>query len=489
MTPTTGELLVVRGVATAAQVEAAVRDGKARGEPLCTVLLEMGLDEGELVGPLAERLGVPGVDLSRTVIPLALLDLVPRAVAEADRILPLSDDGGRLHLAMVAPDDERVLAEVRFVTGREVSPYAAVAGALERAIGEAYDARASGADAWRGAVAFASGPSVAAVLPPADEIEVLEVEPLDGDDAEVTAGPPLPGASRPGEGCAAAGGTGAVPLARVALAHGAPAPTPSVAATGPGRTDGRALVLVVDDEPEIRQLVQRALERTGYAVECAADGAQAIALAEALQPDLVLLDAMLPRIHGFEACRRLKSAPETRGIPVVMMTAVYRGWRFAEDARDAYGATDYVEKPFRLDDLLRRVAAALDAGAAGAAPASGASAALVQRGKELLLGARAPEAVPVLEQAVQGDPWSAEAQYQLARALRATGDHFRAMSAFERATELRPGHLSALRALAVLYEEKGFRRKATETLERALQAASDEPTRGAIREGLLALIG
>ena len=140
----------------------------------------------------------------------------------------------------------------------------------------------------------------------------------------------------------------------------APEPLPEP----PARPGGRKLVLVVDDEPEIRQLVQRTLESKGYAVATAADGADALAQAEALVPDLVLLDAMLPKLHGFEACRRLKSSPRTRHVPVVMMTAIYRGWRFAQDAREAYGAEDYVEKPFRLDDLLRRVEAALDATAA-----------------------------------------------------------------------------------------------------------------------------
>jgi DNA-binding response OmpR family regulator len=248
-------------------------------------------------------------------------------------------------------------------------------------------------------------------------------------------------------------------------------------------------VLVVDDEPEIRRLVQHALEKNGYAVESAGDGAQALAVAEAVHPDLVLLDAMLPKVHGFEACRRLKSAPHTRDIPVVMMTAIYRGWRFAQDARDAYGAEDYIEKPFRLEDLLRRVAAAIDATATRSRPEAPSADPLVQRGKELLLAGRGPEALPILEAAVSADPYSGEAHYQLARALRATGAHYRAMSAFERAVELRPAHLSALRALAALYEEKGFRRKATETLERALGAATDDPTRGAIHDDLLALLG
>ncbi|HYG66176.1 MAG TPA: tetratricopeptide repeat protein, partial [Anaeromyxobacteraceae bacterium] len=136
-----------------------------------------------------------------------------------------------------------------------------------------------------------------------------------------------------------------------------------------------------------------------------------------------------------------------------------------------------------------RIAAAIDATTTRRRSAPPSAGPLVQRGKDLLLAGRAPEALPILEEAVSTEPYSAEAQYQLARAFRATGDHFRAMTAFEHAVELRPAHLSALRALAALYEEKGFRRKATETLERALSVATDDPTRGAIREDLLALLG
>jgi CheY-like chemotaxis protein len=453
----TGELLVRRGITTASVVEAAVRDARERGEPLCSRLLELGLDEGHLAAALAEQHGVPGVDLSRTAIALELLALVPRAVAEADRILPLSSEGGRLHLATCAPSEDRAASEVRFVTGREVSKYVAVKASLERAIAGAYDALAAGETVWRGAAAGPGLPSLVAVVPEDDVLEVIDVddEALDG---EVVIEPDEAVADEP-------------------------------APPRPPRADGRRLVLVVDDEAEIRLLVQRALEKTGYAVETAADGAQALELADAIHPDLVLLDAMLPKVHGFEACRRLKSAPRTRDIPVVMMTAIYRGWRFAQDARDAYGAEDYLEKPFRLDDLLRRVAAAIDATSTRTRTPAPSAGPLVQRGKELLLAGRAPEAMPVLEEAVATEPYSAEAHYQLARALRATADHYRAMSAFERAVELRPAHLSALRALAALYEEKGFRRKAAETLERAMSAATDDPTRGAIREDLLALLG
>jgi DNA-binding response OmpR family regulator len=463
-----GILMVQRGVATQALVDRAWREAKAANERLCTRLLKLGVDEARLAEVLAEQQQGPGVDLSRCIVDLALLDLVPRAVAEQDELLPLSDEGGRLHLAMITPHDHRLLAEVRFVTGREVSGYVAVEGALLQAIAEAYGARERGEEVWRGHAAGAGlPPLLAAVLPgEAEEIEIgeeiileVEAQPLDEEDARSGADEPW---------------------------RAPPAPPEADIQVRPA---GRRTVLVVDDEPEIRLLVQRALEKHGYAVETAVDGAEAIEKAEAMIPDLVLLDAMLPKVHGFEACQRMKASPRCRHVPVIMMTAIYRGWRFAQDARDAYGAEDYIEKPFRFEDLLRRIDAVLEATASRSRGDGAAASVEVERGKELMLANRLPEARVAFEAAIAADPYSAEAHVLLARTLRAAGEAFSAMTAYERAAELRPGHLPSLRALAALYEEKGFRRKATETLERALGAALDEATRAVVKQDLLALLG
>ncbi len=448
-------LIVARGLATTELVDAAEREARARGEPLCSRLLALGLEEGELASVLAEKHGVPGVDLSHSAIPLDLLDLVPRVVAEGDLILPLSVEGGRIHLAMARPWDDRVVAEVRFVTGKEVSPYAAVRGALLRALAEAYEERARGAALWRGRACASSVPFVEAVLAGIEpEEEIVEAE--------------LPELIPDGE----------------IVIEVEPEAAPAAAREKP-------LVLVVDDEPEIRQLVERMLVRKGYQVALAVDGQEALDLADRLVPDLVLLDAMLPKVHGFDACRRIKASPRTRHVPVIMMTAIYRGWRFAQDARDSYGATDYIEKPFRMEDVLQRMESALSAGPvhAPAAPAEDAEpqSALVGRGKELLAAGKVQEAVELLSDAVRRDPLQADAQFQLGRALHAAGDSFGAMTALEHAAESSPSHLPALRALAVLYEEAGFRRKAAEVLERALPSA-DDAARTAIRKELLRLI-
>lgn len=452
--PRVGDLLVARGVAPAELVARAQREARARGEPICSRLLELGVDERELVSALTEVHGVPGVDLSRSALSLDVLDTVPRAVAEGDLILPLAREGGRVHVAMARPADERAVSELRFVTGREVSAYVAVRAALLRAIGEVYELRARGAALWRGRCSASGTPHLAAVV--------------------AGAGAAVPGA-----------GGGAIPDAELVVeVEEDPVPIP--------RERAAPLVLVVDDEPDIRQLVRRMLEARGLAVELASDGDEALAQAGRLVPDLVLLDAMLPKVHGFDVCRRLQASARTRHVPVIMMTAIYRGWRFAQDARESYGAHDYVEKPFRVDDLLRRVDGALRGRGGPASPHLPAPeercVAQVARGKELIAAGQAAEAAAVLSEAARLAPGSADVQFQLGRALRGAEDRFGAMTALERAVEAAPGHLAALRALAGLYEETGFRRKAAEALERALPAAADEAARAEIRRDILRLI-
>jgi DNA-binding response OmpR family regulator len=482
MADTTRELLLERGATTPEGLVRAEAEAVRTGRPLTSQLLVMGAaEERALAAVLAERYGVPGVDLSHSAVPTAVLELVPRAVAEGDGILPLSTEGGRLHLAVASPADaERVLPEVRFVTGMEVSIYLAVQESLRRAIAGAYEALARGEAEWRGF--SASGPAGQLdvvlpgdlVLPEGDEV----IEVADGDlEPFVDADETLSGPDA-GEAVIELGTGGADEEVVHQVSAGAdPAP------------GDRRRVLVVDDEPEIRKLVEKALTAQGYEVETASDGEEGLQKVQERPPDLVLLDAMLPRMHGFEVARRLRSDPRTRPVPIVMMTAIYRGWRFAQDARETYGAQDYIEKPFRLDDFLRRVEAVLEATASRGPPKGPSAEPLFRKGKELLLAGKLDAAVEALEGALQLDPFMAEGHYQLAKAQRARGEHFRAMTAFERAVELKPAFFPALRNLAALYTEKGFRRKAAETLERALAHAPDATTRDAIKSDLLELLG
>lgn len=131
----------------------------------------------------------------------------------------------------------------------------------------------------------------------------------------------------------------------------------------------KTLVLVADDEEDIRALVAFRLERAGYEVITAADGEEALTLATNRLPDLVVLDMMMPKATGLEVTRSLRGLDETKGIPVILLTAraqeadVARGYEA--------GVDDYVKKPFSPQDLQLRVQTLLERRSAASIPSAG----------------------------------------------------------------------------------------------------------------------
>ena len=114
-----------------------------------------------------------------------------------------------------------------------------------------------------------------------------------------------------------------------------------------------ARILVVDDEPSIVKLVKTTLLGRGYVVDEAFDGVEAIAQAKLHHPDLILLDVMMPRMDGNEVRKRLLADPETKDIPVVMLTA--KTQLSEQQAGLDCGALDYICKPFTPKDLVAQV--------------------------------------------------------------------------------------------------------------------------------------
>lgn len=116
-------------------------------------------------------------------------------------------------------------------------------------------------------------------------------------------------------------------------------------------------ILVVEDEEDIRELVEYNLLRQGYAVEGVGTGEAALASARRELPDLMLLDLMLPGMDGLEVCRRVKSDPKTQGVPIVMVTA--KGEEIDQVTGLEVGADDYLTKPFSPKVLIARIRAVL----------------------------------------------------------------------------------------------------------------------------------
>jgi two-component system phosphate regulon response regulator PhoB len=125
-------------------------------------------------------------------------------------------------------------------------------------------------------------------------------------------------------------------------------------------------ILVIDDEPDILELVRFGLTQEGYSVDTAVDGTDALAQISRRLPDLIVLDLMLPDMSGTEVCRRIRSEPSTAALPVVMLTA--RSEEVDRVVGFEVGADDYVTKPFSARELALRVKAVLRRGHVEAAP-------------------------------------------------------------------------------------------------------------------------
>jgi twitching motility two-component system response regulator PilH len=120
-----------------------------------------------------------------------------------------------------------------------------------------------------------------------------------------------------------------------------------------------ALILIVDDSPTEVHVMKKALERHGYRTAVAGDGEEGIRLARQMHPDLIFMDIVMPGVNGYQATRTLSNDPNTRAIPIVMVTSkgqeTDRIWGLRQ------GAVDYMVKPVSMDQLVEKAQAALAA--------------------------------------------------------------------------------------------------------------------------------
>ncbi|MDP8999554.1 MAG: response regulator [Myxococcota bacterium] len=512
-----GKILLQRKLVSQQVLDEALQTQRrsSRPAPLASQLVDDGkLDEIEALRALSEQHGVPGIDLTQIAIVLDHLEVVPREVAETRRILPVLIRGDRLFLAMADPLDKRVIDELEFVTGKKVYPYIAVHSTLLKAIALAYDGKARGDPHYLGPRVppdtlrqLGLAPSVAA--PPPSHA------PPKPPPRAVRGGPPTPGgpisqaaldpkqsvvtdkavesASFSAEEVSTSefGAIGEEVSSVMALPD---ALRESVTrASGAMATGAGKVVLVVDDEDEIRKLLARLLTQKGHRVLEADRGLLALRLVKDHVPDLIILDAMLPELHGFDIAKRIKGSAKYGHIPIIMVSAVYRGWRIAEDLKQNYGVEQYIEKPFRIAEVLEAVQRLLSHGDQ-AEPARDSEHVSADAEKALTDGIAAYKAghidaaIEHLKRGVGIDPLAYRLHFHLALLYGKSGQIYDGIQELERAIDLNPKHFPALKNLAVLYEKAGFKNKALEMWEQCAAAAPDDATRAAVRERLLKLL-
>ncbi len=472
-----GRILLQRKVVTADELSELLQQQQTQGARLATTAAQMGkADSTELLSALSEQQGLPAIDLRRLNIPLDSLQLVPLDIARKYSILPLTCEEDRLFLAMADPADRKVIEEIEFVTGKHVFPYVALQGALMEVIEQAYGAVQRGLSHYVGPLANgekspSEKPSRPSLIPGQDDSLVTGSSP-----------PPFAGElsrplTPPVRGSLADFGTDSSEMALPVLSG-----------------SGKKRVLVVDDGEEIRQLLVRVLRDRDYEVFEAARGLEALQKVRSCAPDVLVLDAMLPEIHGFDICRRIKGSRRYGHIPVIMVSAVYRGWRFAEDLKRSYGVDEFLEKPFRIGEILAAVQRALAGQSRDGAedaepePISGQAGDHLQASIEAYGRGEVELAVAELKKGLAIDPLAFRLHYHLGLLYGKQENVFEAIEALEIAADLRPRDFSTLKNLAVLYQRAGFRLKSTEMWERALSSAPDDATRTSIKTHLMSLL-
>ena len=186
----------------------------------------------------------------------------------------------------------------------------------------------------------------------------------------------------------------------------------------------------------------------------------------------------------------MKKSKRFGATPVIMISAVYKGWRYREDVLRTYGADDYLEKPFSLERLASKVEGLLESEREGAAEEAllRESRAALEEGLEAQRQGNLDSAISRFREGIEVDPLSARLHFHLANLLAAREELYDAIHALETTIELEPEFFPALKGLAILYQKKGFKRKSVEMWERALYAAPDVETRQKIRSHLFHML-
>jgi DNA-binding response OmpR family regulator len=459
------------------ELDALLEEQRVDNSRLASKALDKGLvDATHLLRALSEQHGIPAVNLEELEIDLVALDMIPRDIAVKHIVLPIAVTKDAVNLAMANPEDQRVVDEIGFVSGKRVFPHVALHAQMTATIEACYAAREAGETVYRGSK-FGKSMSVPPAVSGGFEVEpvgTVKAESETGDDFDLSI---------------------EVDISEDDLSSVTPPPMPLVKETGaPGRAQPSTSkkILVVDDEDEIRLLFSRVLSDKGYDVITAARGLDAIKKVQSENPQMIILDAMLPEVHGFDICKRIKGSSKYGHIPVIMISAIYRGWRYAQDLKDSYGVDEFIEKPFKISELIQKVEALMDVSVDESPPPSDQLSKEAERILEECMNAyragQIDDAIVLLKQGIQIDPLAFKLHYHLALLLGRKNLNYQAIRSLESALELAPDYFPALKNLAVLYQKTGFKFKAIETWERALGYCEEEEMRDKIKNHLMKLL-
>ena len=494
-----GKIMLQQKLVTPDELTGILEEQHRRGGKLASAATRDGkVSVPGALRALSEQTGVPAIDLRCQIVSLANLQLIPIEIAREHVVLPIKIQGDQLLLAMADPLSKASIEELEFVTAKTVFPYIALDEVLHAAIEAAYALLARGEKYYVGELVTDSEleaqgikrPAPLALGPQQQQPEPQKFEAVLVAKAPPSVPPDLLKATEPQVAGVVHGRPPTETGPELDQAFSVPPPKPH-SSRPPGDGPRSKRILIVEDDDAVRRLIRLTLQQQ-KGVECveADSGNAALEAIRAEPPDAIILDVVLPGVHGFDICRRIHGSQRYGHIPIVIVSAIHRGWRVAEDLRAAYGVEHVFDKPIDLPRFARTVELLLQGKPVAPDPLTLSEEAEVELSQGMAAFERGDidAAIAHLATGVRIDPLAFELQYHLGLLHGRREDLFSAIEALETAVRLCPHHFSALKNLAVVYQRAGFRHKAVETWDRAMVYAPDEATRNSVKEHMVTLL-
>jgi CheY-like chemotaxis protein len=477
-----GDLVVEAGLLTRDALERLISTRpELSGQRLLSDLYQRGaVPERPLAEVLATHMGTPVAVLSETTIDLNAVRSVTDAFLREQGVIPLSIDAHAITVCVSDVEQTHAQQQIAFALGKRVIPVLGLAGVLAGMIEPLLAAARKGHAVFPVDAAHAEPRLVVATRQlPRDEADALAraiIAAVEGSDGQRSKA------------------LGAVRLKTVLVPRSAEGAPVIDASSEPGVRDDVALppgpmeagppvALVVDDDADVRLLLKKLIEPDGIVVHEASTGDEAVSYLRQRRPHIVLLDGLLPGIHGFEICSAMKRSSTLSTIPVIMISAAYRGLQLAHEITEVHGADYFLEKPLDRPYVRRLVSEALRRKMPRpprAADVEHRVEATRQRYEQHVAQGLALAATADLETWLALDPFDGRAWVERGAQCGAGGDWVSAMGAYEVACVYGPDLLWAHVGLAVVAEKLGFVRRARSAWLRAHQLAPDAETRAKI---------
>ena len=490
-----GTIMVEAGLITQDQLDESLELQKHYGEKLASILVRQNhLTEKFAVTYLGRQLGVPSVDMSKHVISLDLLRLIPLVVCNNKLVFPVRIEDGLLQLAMADPLDQELVAELAREHHVRLRPCIALEAAIKNAIEEAAFAVKAGRRTFKPSAlhdrlaTFSLDRSRRPLPPGTGPLPVVALE----KDRSAPIVEKLGGGTITYNRSFTKTGLKAVsdsPPSEELPDH-EPAPPPPEAAPvaeapEPAEEPTPRKVILVDGNQVTRQAMAELLGKS-EALDVVGAGSAAEALPQIADASLLIVRRGLRNENPLELCRQARGL--STDLRIVLVTPTGRGWAYQADVRDAFGVDLVVALPVDGPQLRRQIEELVGLGTGTDDEREAAVQKSLRAGVAALKRESVDEAIESLQDGLEKDPRSDLLHYYLGKAHERKGRAQDAIEYYEQAIETNPEFEDALIRLATLYERAGMPRKSVEIWQRVLSTTPDASSRERIKSHIMELL-